>query len=277
MADLEHQEDGVGRAYDARLVRRLLGYLWPYRRHVLAALALTTLAAPLVAAAPPLIRAAVDLYLAPGQAQPPSGYTLVLKEAAEALGFGGGAVAGLTFIALLLLAANLAAMLVLYAEALVLQRMGQYVMRDLRDEIFAHLHRLPLGYYDRNPVGRQMTLMTGDVETLNELFSSVVVAAFGDVAMILYILVWMFQVNWRLALVSSLVLPLMVALTVWFRLRSRAGYRRVRACVARINTFLQERLTGMAVVQLFSREESELETFRGINGAHRRANLDTIF
>lgn len=277
MADLAHQEDEPGRAYDARLARRLLGYLRPYKRHVLAALMLTTLGAPLVAAGPPLIRAAVDIYLAPEQAQPPAGYTLLLKEAAERFGFGGGAVAGLTFIALLLLVANLAAMLVLYAEAFVLQRVGQYVMRDLREEIFAHLHKLPLSFYDRNPVGRLMTRMTGDVEALNELFSSVVVTAFGDLAMLLYILVWMFQVNWRLALVTSLILPLIVALTVWFRLRSRAGYRRIRACVARINAFLQERITGMAVVQLFNREESESETFREINGAHRRANLDTLF
>ena len=277
MADLAHQEDEPAKAYDVRLVRRLLGYLRPYKFHVLTALVLTTLGAPLVASGPPLIRAAVDLYLAPEQAQTPTGYTLVLKEAAERFGFGGSAVAGLTFIALLLLLSNLLAMLVLYAEAFVLQRMGQHVMRDLRAEIFAHLHKLPLSFYDRNPVGRLMTRMTSDVEALNELFGSVVVTAVGDLAMLLYILIWMFQVNWQLALVASLILPLLVVITVWFRVSSRAGYRRVRACVARINTFLQERITGMAVVQLFNREEDEQQTFREINGAHRRAHLDTVF
>lgn len=277
MADSVEQEDEPGKAYDARLVRRLLRYLRPYKGYVLAALALTTLAAPLVAAAPPLIKAAVDIYLAPEHAPPPEGYTLVLKEAAERFGFGGDAMSGVAFIGLLLLVANLAAMLVLYAESFVLQRMGQHVMYDLRNEIFAHLQKLPLSFYDRNPVGRLMTRMTGDVEALNELFSFVVITVFGDIAMILYIAVWMFQVNPRLALVSFLVLPLMVALTLWFRLRSRAGYRRIRACVARINTFLQERITGMAVVQVFNREESEQQTFRTINGAHRKANLDTIF
>lgn len=277
MSDSAYQEDEPGKAYDARLVRRLLGYLWPYKRYVLAALALTTAAAPLVVSAPPLIRAAVDIYLAPQHAPPPTGYMLVLKESAERFGFGGDAMSGVAFIALLLLLANLAAMLVLYAEAFVLQRMGQHVMYDLRNEIFAHLQKLPLSFYDRHPVGRLMTRMTGDVEALNEMFSFVVITIFGDIAMILYIVVWMFQVNPRLALVSFLILPLMVALTLWFRARSRAAYRRVRACVARINTFLQERITGMVVVQLFNREESEQQTFREINGAHRKANLDTIF
>jgi ATP-binding cassette subfamily B protein len=277
MADLAPQEDEAGAAYDTRLARRLLVYLWPYKRYVLAALALTMLGAPLVVAAPPLIRAAVDIYLAPAQGQQLSGYTLMLKEAAERFGFGADAMSGVTFIALLLVAANLAAMLVLYAEGFVLQRMGQYIMYDLRNEIFAHLQKLPLSYYDRHPVGRLMTRMTNDVEALNELFSSVVITIFGDIAMILYIVVWMFQVNRKLALVSFLILPLMLALTLWFRLRSRAGYRHIRTWVARINTFLQERITGMAVVQLFNREESELQTFREISGGHRRANLDTVF
>lgn len=277
MANSAHEEDAPGKAYDGRLMRRLLGYLWPYKRYVVAALVLTTLGAPLAVSAPPLIRAAVDLYLAPDPAQPPTGYTLVLKEAAGRFGMDGNAMSGVAFIALLLLLANLAAMLVLYTEAYVLQRMGQNVMYDLRNEIFEHLQKLPLRFYDRNPVGRLMTRLTGDVEALNELFSSTVITIFGDIAMLLYIVVWMFQVNRRLALVTFLILPLMVALTIWFRLRSRAAYRRIRACVARINTFLQERLTGMAVVQLFNREESELQTFREINGAHRKANLDTVF
>lgn len=277
MADLSHNEDKPGTTYDARLARRLLGYLRPYKGYVLASLALTTLGAPLVVAAPPLVRAAVDIYLAPVPPQQLSGYTLMLKEAAEKFGFGGGAMSGVTFIALLLLAANLAAMLVLYAEGFILQRMGQYVMYDLRNEIFAHLQKLPLSFYDRHPVGRLMTRMTNDVEALNELFSSVAVTIFGDIAMILYIVVWMFQVNRRLALVSFLILPPMLALTIWFRLRSRAAFRRVRTWVARTNTFLQERITGMVVVQLFNREENELQTFREINGGHRRANLDTVF
>jgi ATP-binding cassette subfamily B protein len=274
---MNNEEDELGKAYDARLMRRLLGYLWPYKRYVLAALALTVLGGPLVVAGPPLVRAAVDLYLLPDPAHLPDGYTLLIKQAAQRFGFGGQASSGVAFIALVLVVANLAAMVVLYAEAFVLQRMGQHIMYDLRNQIFAHLQRLPLQFYDRHPVGRLMTRLTSDVEALNELFSSVVIAIFGDVAMLLFVVFWMFQVNWRLALVSLLILPPMAALTVWFRLRSRTAFRSIRAHVARINTFLQERLTGMSVVQLFNREESELRNFREINDAYRKANVDTIF
>jgi ATP-binding cassette subfamily B protein len=274
---MNNEEDELGKAYDARLMRRLLGYLWPYKRYVLAALALTVLGGPLVVAGPPLVRAAVDLYLLPDPAHLPDGYTLLIKQAAQRFGFGGQASSGVAFIALVLVVANLAAMVVLYAEAFVLQRMGQHIMYDLRNQIFAHLQRLPLQFYDRHPVGRLMTRLTSDVEALNELFSSVVIAIFGDVAMLLFVVFWMFQVNWRLALVSLLILPPMAALTIWFRLRSRTAFRSIRAHVARINTFLQERLTGMSVVQLFNREESELRNFREINDAYRKANVDTIF
>lgn len=278
MLDAPQEEDELaGKAYDARLMRRLLGYLRPYKRHVLIALVLTMLGAPLALAGPPLVRAAFDLYLAPDPAQPPTGYTLVIKQMAEQFGYGDRAADGLAFIALLFVVANLAAMIVLYAEAFVLQRIGQRIMYDLRNQIFAHLQHLPVRFYDRQPVGRLMTRLTSDVEALNELFSWVVITIFGDVMMILYIVVWMFQVNRRLALVSFLILPLIAALTIWFRLRSRAAYRRVRACTARIGTFLQERITGMSIVQLFNREDDELGTFKLINGAYRRANLKTVF
>lgn len=266
----------MDKPYDTRLMRRLLRYLWPYKRFVIVALALTMLGGPLVVAGPPLVKAAVDLYLLPDPAHPPHGYTLLIKQAAEALGFA-EASSGVLFIALLLLVANFAAMLVLYAEAFLLQRMGQHIMYDLRNEIFAHLQRLPLRFYDRNPVGRLMTRLTSDVEALNELFSSVVVAFFGDMAMLLYIVFWMFLLDWRLALVSLLILPPLLALTFWFRIRSRKAFRAVRTHIARINTFLQERISGMPVVQLFNREESELKTFKGINSDYRKANLDAIF
>ncbi len=271
------QEEQLNKAYDARLMRRLLGYLWPYKRFVILALALTMLGGPLVVAGPPLVKAAVDLYLLPNPTHPPAGYMLLIKQAAESFGFGGQASSGVAFIALLMLAANFGAMVVLYAEAFLLQRMGQHIMFDLRNEIFAHLQQLPLQFYDRNPIGRLMTRLTTDVEALNELFSSVVIAFFGDMAMLLYIVFWMFLLDWRLALISLLILPPIMALTIWFRLRSRTAFRAVRVHVARISTFLQERLTGMSVVQLFNREESELNTFKGINRDYRNANLNAIF
>ena len=249
--------------------------MWPYKHYVIAALALTMLGGPLVVAGPPLVKAAVDLYLLPEHA--PQGYTLVIKQAADSFGFGGSRASGIAFIALLLMIANFAAMFVLYAESFLLQRMGQHIMFDLRNEIFAHLQALPVQFYDRNPVGQLMARLTSDVEALNELFTSVVIAFFGDMAMLLYIVFWMFLLDWRLALVSLLMLPALVAATTWFRLRSRNAFRSVRTNVARISTFLQERLTGMSVVQLFNREENELNEFKGINRDFRKANLDAVF
>src|ERR1700752_1327258 len=270
-------EDQLDKAYDARLMRRLLGYLWPYKRYALAALVLTMLGGVLVVARPPLVKAAVDLYLLPDATQVTSGYTLVIKETAERFGFGSTASSGVVFVSLLLLFANVAALLVLYGENFLLQRMGQHVMFDLRNQIFAHLQRLPLQFYDRHPVGRLMTRMTNDVEALNELFSAGVVSFIGDLTMVLYLVFWLFLLDLRLALVSLLILPPMAVLTVWFRLRSRTAFRSVRVQVARINTFLQERLTGISVVQLFNREHSELEKFKDINRDYRQANVNAIF
>lgn len=272
-----HDEDQLEKPYDARLMRRLLGYLWPYKHYVVASLVLTMLGGALVVAGPPLVKAAVDLYLLPDATQVTASYTLVIKQTAERFGFGASASSGVAFVALVLLLANFAALLVLYAENFVLQRMGQHVMFDLRNQIFAHLQRLPLQFYDRHPVGRLMTRMTNDVEALNELFSAVIVSFFGDLTMLLYIVFWMFVLDWRLALISLLILPPMAVMTVWFRLRSRNAFRSVRMQVARINTFLQERLTGMSVVQLFNREQSELQKFKDINRDHRKANVDAIF
>src|SRR6185503_18280428 len=164
-----------------------------------------------------------------------------------------------------------------YTQAVVMQAMGQYIMYDLRREVFAHLQRLPIQFYDRNPVGRLMTRLTTDVDALNEMFTAGVIVIFGDLAMIFYIVIWMFQVNWKLAMVSFAILPLLAVLTTWFRLGARNSFRQVRLRIARINAFLQEHITGMPVVQLFNREEKEMRQFDEINDAHRKANIDTIF
>ena len=272
-----HEEEGLGKTGDARLMWRLARYLAPYKRYVLAALVLTVIGAPLVVAGPTLVSAAVDLYIAPDPLRPPSGFTLFVKQGAERFGFGGDAASGIGFIAVVYLFAQLAAALIAYAELALLQRMGQFIMYDLRNEVFAHLHRMPMAYFDRHPVGRLMTRLTSDVEALNEMLTSAAVSVFGDVVLILCIVVWMFYANWRLTLVTFSILPLLVALTVWFRRRSRRAYRRARGCVANINAFLQEHVTGMSVVQLFNREQHELENFRRLASDNRRANLDTAF
>jgi ABC-type multidrug transport system fused ATPase/permease subunit len=338
MSDSYHEEEVLGKAYDGRLMRRLLRYLRPYKWQALTALMLTILSAPLVLAGPPLTKAAVDLFLEPpsalklgdrgsavrkleeklsevgarltldeffdGDTQAavmalqaarglnadgivdkmtwealgvPSGFALFLKRSADRFGLGDTAMNGVIFVAIIFLLANIAAFVVQYAQAIVMQAMGQYIMYDLRKEIFSHLQRLPVQFYDRNPVGRIMTRLTTDVDALNEMFTAGVIAVFGDLALILYIIVWMFQTNWELSLVSFAILPLLAALTIWFRLGARSSFREVRVRIARINAFLQEHVTGMQVVQLFNREEKEMATFNRINAAHRKANIDTIF
>jgi len=278
MADSQNEEEVLGKAYDTRLMRRLLRYLWPYKGHALVALVLTILSAPLVLAGPPLIKAAIDLFMDPNRDPAKiTGFTKFLKHTAEQFGFGGSAYQGLAFIAIVYLLANVAAFAVQYTQAIVMQAMGQYIMYDLRKEIFAHLQRLPVRYYDHNPVGRLMTRLTTDVDALNEMFTAGVISIFGDVAMIFYIVIFMFEVNWQLAFVSFAILPLLAVLTTWFRLGARSSFRQVRVRIARINAFLQEHITGMPVVQLFNREAKEMRQFDEINNAHRQANIDTIF
>ncbi len=276
-----HEEEVLGKAYDSRLMSRLLHYLRPYKSYALTALVLTIVSAPLTLAGPPLTMAAIDLFIAPNTKNPPQWLPMwfsgALKNAAEFLGFGTSALSGIAFIALVFLIANMAAFAVQYTQAVMLQTMGQRIMYDLRKEVFAHLQRLSIQFYDRNPVGRLMTRLTTDVDALNEMFTAGVIAVFGDLAMIFYIVILMFSVNWRLALVSFAILPLLAALTIWFRLGARSAFREVRVRIARINAFLQEHITGMPAVQLFNREEEEMKRFDDINQAHRKANIDTIF
>lgn len=276
MSDLEAQEENDN-IYDARLMWRLARYLAPYKRYVVAALMLTVAGAPLVVAGPTLVSAAVDLYLVPDPTRTPTGFTLMVKRSAEYFGFGDTPLGGVVFVAGVFLLTQVASALIAYAELALLQRMGQFIMYDLRNALFAHLHRLPMRFFDRNPVGRLMTRLTSDVEALNEMLTTVAVSVFGDIALILYIVVWMFYANWRLTLVTFSILPLLVGLTLWFRRRSRRAHRRVRACVANINAFLQEHITGMSVVQLFNREEGEAESFKRLGAANRRASLDMAF
>ncbi|HMG35354.1 MAG TPA: ABC transporter ATP-binding protein [Blastocatellia bacterium] len=278
MAESHHEEEVLGKAYDARLMRRLLTYLWPYRGRAITSLILTILSAPLSLAGPPLTKAAIDLFLDPNlDPSKVGGFSLFIKHTADRFGMASSAYSGIAFIAVVFLLANIAAFAVQYVQAIVMQAMGQYIMYDLRKQIFDRLQQLPIEFYDRNPVGRLMTRLTTDVDALNEMFTAGVIVIFGDLAMIFYIAIWMFQVNWRLALTSFAIMPLLAALTTWFRLGARSSFREVRVRIARINAFLQEHITGMPVVQLFNREEKEMRKFRQINEAHRKANIDTIF
>jgi ATP-binding cassette subfamily B protein len=272
-----HEEEVLGKAYDARLMRRMMKYLLPYKWFAITSLILIILSAPLSLAGAPLMKAAIDVFLKPDPNNPPVGFALLLKHAAEWFGFGGSAMAGVSFIAIVFFLANILSFTVSYSQSIIMQKMGQYIMYDLRKDVFAKLQQLDVQYYDHNPVGRLMTRLTSDVDSLNEMFTAGVIVIFGDIAMIGYIIVWMFQSNWRLALVSFAIVPLLFALTTWFRRGARNSFREVRTRIARINAFLQEHITGMPVVQLFNREEKEIDQFKVINEAHRKANIDTIF
>jgi len=248
-----HEEDVLGKAYDARLMRRLITYLRPYRPQVALATAAIIGHSALELAPPYLVKLVIDRYIPARDA------------------------AGLSLIAVLYLATLLASFALDYVQTWVLQMTGQRIMFDMRMQIYEHLQRLDLRFYDRNPVGRLMTRVTTDVDVLNDLFTSGVVSVFGDLFTLFGIMVMMVWLNWRLAIVAFSVLPLIWIVTQWFRRNVRDSYRTVRIWIARINAYLQERITGMATVQLFRREERDFAEFDRIDRTYRNANVQSIF
>ncbi|OFV97940.1 MAG: antibiotic ABC transporter ATP-binding protein [Acidobacteria bacterium RIFCSPLOWO2_02_FULL_61_28] len=262
-----HEEEILGKAYDSRLMRRLLRYLLPYRTTVLIASGAMIFHSLLQVVGPFLTKVAVDRYLVATERQPTFLDPFLSADPWTGL-------AQITGLYLLALAALFA---LEYAQTYTMQMVGQRAMYDLRMELFGHLHRLPVQFYDRNPVGRLLTRVTSDVDVLNEMFTSGVVAVFGDFFSLLFILVVMLQLSAPLALVTFAVLPLIALATSLFRRRVRDCYRRIRTAIARINAHLQEHVTGMSVVQLFNREQKSFAEFDEINRAHQRAFLDSIF
>ena len=248
-----HDDEVLGKAYDARLMRRLLRYLRPYWRHVAVAFVAIIAGAAASLAQPYLIKIAIDRYI------------------------GAGRLEGLDRLAWLYFAILVAAFASEYLQTWMMQFTGQRIMFDLRMEIYRHLQRLDLRFYDRNPVGRLMTRVTSDVDVLNDLFTSGVVTVFGDVFTLAGIMAMMVWMNWRLAIVAFSVLPLIVLVTQWFRRNVRESYRVVRGLIARINAYLQEHITGMMTVQLFRREGLSFERFDEIDRRHRDANIESIF
>jgi ATP-binding cassette subfamily B multidrug efflux pump len=248
-----HDEDVLGKAYDGRLMRRLLGYLRPYSPQVAVAFGALVGGSALQLAQPYLMKVAIDRYIA---RHDPS---------------------GLQFVALGFLAVLLGSFVFDYVQTYVLQYVGQRIMFDMRMQIYGHLQRVDVQYYDRNPVGRLMTRVTTDVDVLNDLFASGVVTVFGDVFTLAGIMIVMLDMDWRLALVAFSVLPLIVLITQWFRRNVRDSYRTVRVWIAKINAFLQEHIGGMATVQLFRREAVTFARFDAIDGGHRDANIESIF
>jgi ATP-binding cassette subfamily B multidrug efflux pump len=248
-----HEEEILGRAYDARLMRRLLKYLKPYTWHVVLGILLSVAVSAMEAVRPYFTKIAVDENIAQGD-----------KE-------------GLLFTALLFLGVMILRGVIQYLNTYLTQWVGQRTIFDLRMEVFRHLQKLGLKFYDRNPIGRLITRVTNDIEVLNEMFSSGIVMVFSDVFTIIGILYFMFSMNAELAGVSLAVLPLLFYGTFLFRRKAREAYREVRIQIARINTFMQEHITGMTVDQVFNREKKSFDKFASINAAHRDANIKSIF
>jgi ATP-binding cassette, subfamily B, multidrug efflux pump len=273
MTTSHHEEKALGLGGDKHLVRRLLRYLRPYRKYALISGLLAFLNAPLMLIAPPLTKAAVDLFIVPDASRPLASYELVLKRGADFLGLGGDPYHGLIFIALIFLSANLLGFAVQYVHSIVMQMIGQYVMFDLRQEIFGHFQRLPIQFHDRNPVGRLMTRLTSDVDALNEMFTTGITSVIRNLIAIVYITIWMLYINWRMTLLTFAMLPLIIVLTILCRNGARTATARIRVLIARINAFLQEHISGMLIVQLFNREECEKERFESINEDNRREGV----
>jgi len=248
-----HDEEILGKAYDARLMKRLMTYLKPYRGKVVLSIILLLIVTALQLAGPVLTQIAIDKYIAVGDMN------------------------GLLRLALLYGGILFSAFFISYLQFYIMQWIGQNVQYDIRMQIFKHLQRMHLQFFDKNPVGRLVTRVTNDVNVLNEMFSSGVVAIVGDLLAIAGIIIAMLYYSWELALITFLVLPFLVLATAVFRRKAREAYRDARAWIARINSFLQEHITGMAVVQLYSQENNTFKRFKDINSKLRRANFKSVY
>ena len=269
MSDGTHEEEVLGKAYDGRLMKRLLGYLAAYRKVTVLAF-ISIIGASFLQVIPPyLLKVEVDRYLDPGRGVPVVAFLDPWLSADPRVGI--FQIVLLIFLPVLLLAFALE-----FVQTYTMQFVGQKIMFDLRREVFAHLQRLPLSFFDKNQAGRLVTRVTADVDVLNDLFASGVVAIFGDFFTLFGIIIVMLTINWRIALMTFAVLPLIVMTTMAFRRVVRESYRRIRAALARINAYLQEHLSGIAVIQLLNREERSFEEFETINRDHLKAYKDSI-
>jgi ATP-binding cassette subfamily B protein len=246
------EETVLGKAYDARIVKRLWRYVQPYRLLVALSVAVLFVIAGVQLVQPYLIKIAIDDSIREGRLD------------------------GLALIAVLYMATLLAEFTLRFAQLYVLERTGQNVVLDLRMHVFSHLQSLSSSFFDRNPVGRLMTRVTSDVEALNEAFSSGLILILADLVKLVGIVVILLWMDWRLALVTFAVIPPMLWVSSWFRVRLRTSYQQVRGMVARINAFLQENVSGMRLIQLFGRERRNMRDFDGINRELRDADLAAV-
>jgi ATP-binding cassette subfamily B protein len=248
-----HEEEAIGKTRDWRIARRLLRYVIPYWHLAVAAFVLTILTGVLISTQPLFTKAAVDNYIVPKNLD------------------------GVWLFAFAFFGVFLLRFVFSYFQEILVNVVGQRVMLDIRSEIFSKLQRQEVAYYDRYPVGRIITRLTSDVDALNELFTSGVIDVLGDLVIIVAIIFWMFALDWKLAIVSLVTVPLLFAATNWFRKHARTGFDKVRTRNARLNAFLQEYLSGAQTVQLMNAEEKAQAGFRAINDDYRNANIETIY
>jgi len=263
---MSQEEEVLGKAYDSRLMARLLKYLRPYRWQVAVALVSILLKSFADVLGPYLTKVAIDRYLAPAKGGASGLWSWLSPHA----------VTGIAQIAAIYVGLLVFSFLLEFLQTYFMQWTGQKVMFDLRRQIFRHLQRLHVAFYDKNPVGRLVTRVTTDVDALNEMFTSGVVSIFEDLFVLFGILGVMLCMNWKLALITFAVLPFIVVATKIFRDKVRDSYRRIRVAIARINSYLQEHISGMVVLQLFNRERKAYNRFSEINRGHMEAYKDAI-
>ena len=261
-----HEEDVLGKAYDSRLMKRLLTYLRPYKWQTVVALIAIILKAGADVLGPYLTKVAIDKYLA----NRTESHSLLDRFLSSQ------PLVGIAQISAIYIGLLLVSFLLEFTQTYIMQWVGQKVMFDLRAQIFRHLQKLHISFFDRNPVGRLVTRVTSDVDALNEMFTAGVVSIFEDIFVLAGILAIMLNMSWRLALITFAVLPLIFYATTLFRKAVRESYRRIRIAIARINAYLQEHVTGIVVLQLFNREQKSYERFEKINRTHMDAFKDAI-
>jgi len=263
-----HEEEQIGKTYDLQVARRLLRYLKPYLRQLVPALIFTLVLNLLGILQPKFTQYAIDWYIIP---RTTSHLATLIRTSAVTV------TVTVTVFTAIYVFAQLLRLVFSYFQSVNLNSIGQYVMYDLRREIYEKLQRQEVSYYDRNPVGRIMTRLTADVDALNELFTSGVTDLLGDIVMIVAIMAMMIYMDVRLTFVTLLTVPMLWLATNWFRKHARRGYDLVRIKIARIFSFLQEHFSGAQTVQIFNAEEKSVREFATINDEHRNANVDTIF
>src|SRR6195256_1738979 len=260
------EEEVIGKAYDSRLMRRLLTYLRPYKWHVVIALVAIVLKSVADVLGPFLTKIAIDKYLA----KAPNSHSWIGDRLSSTPLVGIAQIGGL-YIGLLIFTFVLE-----FIQTYTMQWTGQKVMFDLRSQIFRHLQHMHVAFFDKNPVGRLVTRVTTDVDALNEMFTAGVVSIFEDIFVLAGIVGIMLHMNWKLALITFAVLPLILIATKIFRDKVRDSYRRIRVAIARINAYMQEHVSGMVVLQLFNREKRAYDKFSDVNAEHMDAFKDAI-